>query len=199
LDNLIEAGYSDLFLIVGYHAELMADFLKKYNYKAKVINQFEILGKDKYGTACPIKCVKNIIGNENFLVVYGDNLYSINDLKDFNIDDNYTYIGGYFVFNPQKYGVLTSEDGFLKEIIEKPKTFMGNLINAGLYKFTPEIFKKVEQISISLRGEYELTDAISLLAKERKVKIKEIKDYWLDFGNPADIMKLSKFLKNNQK
>jgi len=28
------------------------------------------------------------------------------------------------------------------------------------------------------------------------VKVKEIKDYWLDFGNPADIMKLSRFLKS---
>jgi len=43
-----------------------------------------------------------------------------------------------------------------------------------------------------------LTDAITLLAREHKVKIRKIGDYWFDFGNPADIMRLSQFLKENE-
>jgi len=39
------------------------------------------------------------------------------------------------------------------------------------------------------------TNSTNLLAKEKKVKVKEIQDYWFDFGNPADIIKLSRFLK----
>ena len=56
LDNLLKAGYKELILVVGYEEQKMRDFLKKYNYKATVINQFEILGgKEKiYGTACPL-------------------------------------------------------------------------------------------------------------------------------------------------
>ncbi|KKQ68789.1 MAG: Dual sugar-1-phosphate nucleotidylyltransferase, partial [Parcubacteria group bacterium GW2011_GWA2_38_27] len=42
--------------------------------------------------------------------------------------------------------------------------------------------------------EYEITDAINLLAKDKKMKIKIIKDYWMDFGNPSDVIKLSKFI-----
>jgi bifunctional UDP-N-acetylglucosamine pyrophosphorylase/glucosamine-1-phosphate N-acetyltransferase len=72
---------------------------------------------------------------------------------------------------------------------------VGNLINTGLYKFTPEIFNKVSKIKKSPRGEYEITDAITLLAEEKKVKVKKIDDHWLDFGNPGDIVKLFRFLK----
>jgi dTDP-glucose pyrophosphorylase len=197
LHNLEKAGYKDFILVVGYRADLMEEFLKRYNYKAKVVNQFDILGpKEKeYGTLCPIKCVKDIIGDENFLAVYGDNLYSVEDLRDFNIDDEFNYVSGFEHPHPQKYGVLISDNGFLKEIIEKPKEFVGNLINTGLYKFTPEVFEKIPEIKKSPRGEYELTDAITLLAQEKKVKIKRVEDYWLDFGNPADVMRFSKFLK----
>jgi dTDP-glucose pyrophosphorylase len=184
--------------------------LKKYHYKATIVNQFKILGgKEKiYGTACPLMCVKEIIGRENFLAVYGDNLYSVKDLKAMRIKDNYNYVAGLIHPHPEKYGILISDDGFLKKIIEKPSPSqiyeinlggqVGNLINTGLYKFTPEVFKKISLIKKSPRGEYELTDVITLLAKERKVKVKKIQDYWIDFGNPADIMRLSKFIKSSK-
>jgi len=198
LDNILKAGYDDLILVIGYKKEKWEEFLKKYKYNLKVVNQFEILGgKEKeYGTACPLKCVKDVVGKENFLMVCGDNLYSPEDLENFNIDDDYDYIAGFPHQNPEKYGVLYLENDFLKEIVEKPKEPLGNLINTGLYKFTPEIFEKISEIKLSPRGEYELTDAINLLAKKKKVKVKEIEDYWLDFGNPADIIKLSRFFKN---
>lgn len=204
LDNLIVAGYDDIILVVGFKKELMEEFKKEFlHYKEKIkiqiIDQHEILGpKEKeYGTACPIKCVKDIIKNEGFIYVYGDNLFSVKDLKSMNIDDEFCYIAGLKQEHPEKYGVLI-EDGedFLEKIIEKPKEFVGDLINAGLYKFTSEVFNKISKIKKSPRGEYEITDVISLLAKEKRVKIKKIKDYWHDFGNPEDIKKLSNFIKN---
>ena len=198
LDNILEAGYKEIILVVGYGDELMRRFLKEYGYKSphlsagslrpnsgagagysgrcgdkvELINQFEILGpKEKiYGTACPLMCVKDIIKNSQFVYLCGDNLYSARDLRIMNIDNDYSYIAGL----EHKY--------------------FGNIINAGLYKFTPEIFEKVSLIKKSSRGEYEITDAINLLAKDKKMKIKIIKDYWMDFGNPSDVIKLSKFI-----
>jgi len=208
IDSLLLAGYKEIILVVGFKVELMIDFVKTYNpptgiekndYKIIIVNQCEILGpKEKeYGTACPIKCVKDIVKNENFIYVYGDNLFSPSDLKSMNIDDEYCYIAGLKQDHPEKYGVLIENgEGFLEKIIEKPKEFVGDLINAGLYKFSPEIFEKLSQIKKSPRGEYEITDAISLLAKDRRVKIKKIKDYWQDFGNPEDVKKMSEFIKN---
>jgi len=199
LNNLLKAGYEDLILVVGYKNEKIKEFLETFKDKDKVtlINQFDVLGKEEYGTACVLKCLKGVISNESFLTVYGDNLYSIEDLKSFsNINHDYSYVAGFYHDHPEKYGVLKEENSFLEKIIEKPKQNVGNLINVGLYSFTPEIFRKVEEIQKSERGEYELTDAINLLAKDKKVKIKKLQDNWLDFGNPSDIVSVSNFLKS---
>src|SRR3989344_4584008 len=126
--------------------------------------------------------------------------YKVEDLKLMNIDDNYNYVAGIFNERPEKFGVLIEEgDDFLEGIIEKPKEFVGNLINTSLYKFTPEIFEKVFQIDKSQRGEYEITDAVSLLAKEKKVRVKKVNDFWMDFGKPEDIIKISRFLNSKYK
>lgn len=207
LDNILKAGYREIILVVGYREDMIREFLKNYKFDkvdldTKIINQFDVLGpKEKeYGTACPIKCVKDLIKNENFISLCGDNFYTVEDLKLMNIDDNYNYVAGVSNEHPEKFGVLIEDgDDFLDEIVEKPKKFVGNLINTSLYKFTPEIFEKVFRIEKSERGEYEITDAISLLAKEKKVKVKKMNDFWMDFGRPEDIEKLSKFLDGSNK
>lgn len=207
LDNLFLAGFRDLILVTGYKEELIEEFLKKYNppikcqYNISTVSQYEKLGSKSiiYGTACPLMCVEDIIGRNNFVYLCGDNLYSVSDLKEMEDNGKFNYVAGIYKKDPQKYGVLIQEGEFLKEIIEKPKEFVGNLVNAGLYKFTPEIFDKIKKIKKSQRGEYEITDAISLLAKENNAKIKIIKDFWFDFGNPADIITLSYFLTSIKK
>ena len=203
-DNILRAGYTELILVVGYKAEQFEEFLKNYKppkgkqYKIQVINQFKALGKEKCGTACPLMCVKDAVGKDNFVMIAGGDFYLEKDLKAFNIDDNYNYIAGFYHERPEKFGVLVLDNkSFLKKIIEKPKQHVGNLVNISLYKFTPEIFDKVSRIKKSPRGEYEITDAISLLAKNKKVKVKMIRGFWLDFGNPADIIQISKFLKKH--
>jgi NDP-sugar pyrophosphorylase family protein len=203
LDNLFFAGYRDVILVGGYMQELMEEFEQKYvppedeEFKIKFVNQFEHFDpKEKYGTACPLMFLGSEI-KDQFLYICGDNLFSVNDLKAMNIDDEYCYVAGLLNDHPEKYGVLIPDgDDFLDKIIEKPKEFVGNLINAGMYKFTLDVFEKVPQITKSPRGEYEVTDVVSLLAKDKKVKIKKIKDFWKDFGNPDDLEKMSKFLNN---
>ncbi|MFA6304599.1 MAG: sugar phosphate nucleotidyltransferase [Patescibacteria group bacterium] len=201
LNNLKAAGFTEIIMVIGYKKEIMEKFLNTYagEFKITIVNQFDMLG-DKYGTLCPIECVKDLIKtDESFITVYGDNLYSINDLKKFFIDDEFNYISGLKHPEPQKYGVLIRDgEDYLDRIIEKPTTFVGDLINTGLYKFTPSIFKKLPLIQKSPRGEFELTDAINLLAKEKRVKIKEIEDYWLDFGKPEDVQTISEFLNHAQ-
>ena len=199
LENLLKAGYKNLVIVAGYRIDLFRKFLEEYHFQARLLNQYEILGdkQKEYGTLCPLKCVKGI-AQKNFLVVYGDNLYSVRDLKAFNIADDYDYVAGFESNHPERYGVLHLEDGFLKEIIEKPKKFVGRLINTGLYKFTQDIFRVIPEVKPSPRGEYELTDAVNILAKTKRVKVKKLKDYWIDFGRPGDILKFSRFLRANK-
>ena len=63
-----------------------------------------------------------------------------------------------------------------------------------MYKFTPEIFWAIEKIKLSPRGEYELTDAVSLLAQEKKVKTVPVTGKWKSFTNPDDVQKMEEYL-----
>jgi len=197
LQNLKEAGFEEFIMVVGYKKEFMEEFLKEYknDFNVTLVNQFNILGEDRYGTACPLECVRDLLQGESFLAVYGDNLYAVEDLKRFNIDDNYSYVAGLPHEHPEHYGVLSvNENGFLKEIVEKPKEPVGNLINTGLYKFTPEVFDYLDKITISPRGEYELTDVINILADQGKVKALDLKGVWIDFGKSEDIKRVEDYL-----
>jgi len=64
-----------------------------------------------------------------------------------------------------------------------------------VYKFTPEIFDELEKIEKSERGEYELTDAISSLAKQGKVKIIHAKGFFASLSRPEDIPHIESILK----
>lgn len=202
LSNLKKAGFTDIVMVVGYKKEFMEKFFSQHQeeFNIKLVNQFEILGDQRYGTACPLECVRDIIGQNNFLSVYGDNLYSVEDLINFNIDDDLSYIAGLPHLEPQNYGVLqVGENDYLKKIIEKPKEYFGNLINTGLYKFSPAVFNYLDKVTLSPRGEYELTDIINLMANDNKMKVKDLRGIWLDFGKPTDIPKVEEYLKNHDK
>lgn len=190
IKSLQKAGYNDFCLITGYKKEKIEEFLKQYKIKATTVEQ-----KEQKGTGDAVMHASNFTGKENFIALGGDNLWSVEDLKQINKEDNYNYISGIEVKNPEKYGVLIEENGFLKEIKEKPKQHYGNLINTGLYKFTPEIFEALKKIKPSPRRELELTDAITLLAREKKVKLIKIRHFWKDLGSIQDIEQMSKFLK----
>jgi UDP-N-acetylglucosamine diphosphorylase / glucose-1-phosphate thymidylyltransferase / UDP-N-acetylgalactosamine diphosphorylase / glucosamine-1-phosphate N-acetyltransferase / galactosamine-1-phosphate N-acetyltransferase len=183
INNLKGAGFSEFGIIAGYKKEQIEKFIKENKINGVIIEQ-----KEQLGTGHALMQAENFSVNEYFVVVNGDNLYSQNDLKKIAIDKNISHIASFHSETPEKYGVLISdEENNLLEIKEKPKEFHGNSVNIGLYKFTPEIFDELKKIKKSARGEYELTDAITLLAKQKKVKVQKIDDYWLDLGSIEDI------------
>ena len=89
------------------------------------------------------------------------------------------------VEEPWKYGVLQLENGFLRGIVEKPRRGQepSNLINAGIYFFRENIFHYIKQVKPSPRGERELTDALTMMARRCKVKVVEgDPKWWFDVG-----------------
>lgn len=192
LERLHEAGFEDkdIAIIVGYKGEKIEEFLAEQNMDITVIQQPALIG-----TGDAVYHAREFVDEEDFMVIGGDNLFSANDLLRIQKEDEFCYVSGWEVEDPSRYGVLECKGERLIQIVEKPKEFVGNLINAGLYKFTPDIFEALEQIEISERGELELTDAISLLAEGGKVKVMMLQDYWLDLGKKDDIGKIEEFLK----
>jgi NDP-sugar pyrophosphorylase family protein len=193
LDHIKEAGFEEIFVVTGFYSEKIEPIIKKYDPEIKIVNQFKKLGRDVYGTACPIKAVEEKLADDQFVQINGDSLFSAQDLKKLAIQDRYCYVGAIESDCPEKYGIVIEENGILKEIIEKPKNPPTNLVNCGCYKFTPKIFELIKKVDLSKRGEYELTDAINLAIKEKEVKVAKLADYWFDFGCPEDIKKIEKF------
>ena len=193
LDRLYQAGFcdNDIAIVAGYKKEKIEEYLEEHNLAVTVIEQPALLG-----TGDALYQARSFVDEEDFIALYGDNLFSVDDFVNVQREDEYCYVTGWEVDKPEKYGVLVCKGDMLVEIVEKPKEFVGNLINAGLFKFTPDIFEALGQIELSERGELELTDAISLLAGGRKVKVVMLKDYWLELGKKDDILKVEEFLKN---
>ena len=192
IQNLFNAGLRELCIVVHYKKEHIEKFVKDHNIHATLVDQGEPLG-----TAHAILAAREFVKNDNFIVVMGDNYYSKDDIKKILIDDDYCYVAGMKHSHPEKYGVIIKKDNFLIKMPEKPKEFVSDLINIALYKFTPEIFGAISNIKKSVRGEYEINDAIMILAKQKKVKVIEITNDWIDLGCPEDIPKAEQFFKTH--
>lgn len=193
LENLKEAGYERFGIVAGYMKDQIECFLKKSPYNAEIIEQPRALG-----TADAVAKAKDFVGEDNFTVLNADNFISPLDYAKMIINDGLMHIGGLKVINPEKYGVLVQERGKLIEIREKPQEFVGDLINTGLYRFTPEIFSFIEKVEKSPRGEFEIVDAISMAAARNLVRVQMIEGYWKDFGCKEDIPKMEEFIRENQ-
>ncbi|PIP67310.1 MAG: hypothetical protein COV79_03500 [Parcubacteria group bacterium CG11_big_fil_rev_8_21_14_0_20_41_14] len=197
LKNLQMSGFEEMILVIGHYAEKMEEFARQYTreFNITLVDQFKTMGTEKYGTAIPVLAAQKAVGDDDFVCIYGDNLYSTRDLSAMReLEDAFHYVSLLYVDNPEKYGVPILDGDMITDFVEKPKTFISNWVSIGCYKFTPEIFAECEKVGISERGEYELTDAIKSLASQGKVKARKMLDYWMDFGNPDDIEKVAKFL-----
>jgi dTDP-glucose pyrophosphorylase len=192
IENLKKAGFTEFGIVVGYMKENVADFLKENGIEATLIEQ-----EQQLGTGDAVKQAKEFCGDENFIVLGGDNLFAVQDLQSLNKSDDLCYVIGKEIEDPRKYGVLIVENDKLIKIIEKPQIFVGNMINAGLYKFTSDIWPALDQMELSERGEYELTDALTNLAEQGKVKVESMKGHWLDLGCKEDIPKIENSLNLN--
>jgi len=202
LDEMIEAGIDDFIFIAGYKADQIKRFLEQYYFKEAKVKYSLVMQEQQLGTAHAIGLSEDLIGDEPFIVAMGDNLIGSEDFRDF-VELIRKGVKDYYVKalehpEPWHYGVFVvkelNNEMLLLDIEEKPEKPKSNLINTGLYLFHPDIFKIIKELKPSKRGEYEITDAIKILAKQGKVKVLRIKSYWHDFGRIEDIAKLEGFL-----
>lgn len=190
LDNLYAAGFEQLYLVVGHQAQAAYQFVALYQhrYPVQVVNQFERLGEERYGTLMPLLAVQPELAGQPLVAVNGDNLYSKGDLQRFLTSFQTSAVAGLEHESPEHYGVLVRKvDGSLERIVEKPAAPPSRLVNTGLYSFSSTLWNVLPEVGLSPRGEYELTDAVNLLAARERVEIFQIGDYWLDFGRPEDV------------
>jgi len=133
----------------------------------------------------------------DFVLVYGDLLFAPDGIKNlihlYETEKPIAAMAVVPVEKPKSYGIVELEnEKEVKRIIEKPapNEAPSNLANAGLYVFSKEIFNKIRQTKASIRSEWELTDALSLLIadKKRVLASQFSKDNWFDIGRPWDLL-----------
>ena len=191
LDIVKNAGYEKIIVIGNYKIEQLKDFLDENEPKAILVNQ----GEPK-GSGHAVLQAKEYV-DEDFVVINGDSLFSVKDLRKIREKESGNYIMGMKSDTPEKYGVLVINGDKLVKIFEKPREFVGDLVSVGIYRFTKDIFSVLEILKPSRRGEYEIVDAISILTKKTFFKVLPLEGYWIDFGCLEHIPIAEAFIKEN--
>lgn len=149
--------------------------------------------QEPLGLAHAVKTAKTFIGQENFIMCLGDNLQGrglttyVQKFENEKID---ALIFLKAVDDPTKFGIATlDENANIIELVEKPKEPSSNLAIVGTYMFSNKVFKAIDQIKPSWRGELEITDAIQeMINMGFKVKAETLNTWWLDTGKKDDIL-----------
>lgn len=198
LDFAQESGFEHIVIVVGHMKEQMIEFLEKQPQNITIVDQNEQVG-DKYGSAAVIEAVEEAVGNNPFVFINGDNLYTEDVFKVVKKDDGKSRVVGMHHPNPSQYGVIdANSDMSLKEIAEKPDEPKCDVINLGVYSFQPEVFEVVKLVQPSARNEYEITDAVNILATRATVQVERVSaGDWLDFGKPEDLVAVEKYLQEH--
>ncbi|MFW9786844.1 MAG: bifunctional sugar-1-phosphate nucleotidylyltransferase/acetyltransferase, partial [Candidatus Thorarchaeota archaeon] len=98
--------------------------------------------------------------------------------------------------DPSAYGVVEVKRGKAKALIEKPEPeqMVSKLVNAGVYAISSPLWEAIERTELSPRGEYEITDSISMLIEKGNVGAYSLPSWWLDVGKPWDLLEANKLL-----
>ena len=146
----LKVGVSEIVLAINYKPESMRAFMdkcvKKYNVKMSIsLEEFPL------GTAGPIRLAKKYLTSDNpdglFFVFNGDIIckFPLEKLIEFHC--NHGGEGTICVTkveDPSRYGVILSDEkGMIKSFVEKPKVFISDKINAGIYLFNTKIIDRI--------------------------------------------------------
>jgi len=178
-----DAGISEFIFVVGYgEREIRGHFGDGTNFNIRVTYAPQ---RHQNGTADAVRSVREFVSRP-FLLLNGDMILKKTDIADF-CKSRSPCMGISATDHPGDYGVVLVEGDKVTSLEEKSRHPKSNLINAGAYLFSPDIFDMVDKVSPSARGELELTDALSELIAERKLGAFQL-SYWMDVGYPWDML-----------
>ncbi|HCT94601.1 MAG: glucose-1-phosphate thymidylyltransferase [Bacteroidetes bacterium GWE2_39_28] len=146
---------------------------------------------------------KEFIGNQTTCLVLGDNIFYGQNftgmLKEAvrDADEGTATVFGYYVNDPQRYGVAEfDKDGKVLSIEEKPQKPKSNYAVVGLYFYPNKVVDVAHSIKPSARGELEITTVNQEFLKEGKLKVQTLGRgfAWLDTGTHDSLSEASGFV-----
>lgn len=184
--NALPKKIKEIIFIVGYRSEDIISHFKRYYNGRRIIYVFQT---NLNGTGGAVHLAKSVL-KDKFLVMMGDDLYTKKDLN--NLLKHDLAILGFEVDDVTKFGIIkTNKKGELVSIVEKPKKSKDKLANTGVYVLNKKVFDY--EMPVSDSGEFYLTDIVTSLAKNHKVKVEKA-THWHAIGNPDDLKKAEEVL-----
>jgi len=190
IEALVKVGVTEIVLAISYKPDAMLEYIKKVEeqFKIKVTCSQEI---EPMGTAGPLKLAEQHLTKDNdsgmFFVFNSDVICEFPLTKMIEFHKNHKKEGTILltqVEDPSKYGVVVYEDdGKIKRFVEKPKEFISNKINAGLYLFNTDIIKRIEPRPTSIEREI-----FPKMAEDQNLYSMVMDGFWMDIGQPKDFL-----------
>ncbi|KAJ3703922.1 hypothetical protein LUZ61_007627 [Rhynchospora tenuis] len=188
IEALKNVGVTEVILAINYRPEVMLNFLKEFEDKlsVKITCSQET---EPMGTAGPLALARDKLvdgSDEPFFVLNSDVVseYPFSELITFHKSHGgEATIMVTKVDEPSKYGVvvLEEETGRVERFVEKPKIFVGNKINAGIYLLNPSVLDRIELKPTSIEKEI-----FPKIASDQKLYAMVLPGFWMDIGQPRD-------------
>lgn len=152
---------------------------------------------------------EDFIGSDSVCLVLGDNIFyghGFTKLLKKSVDsvelEGKASVFGYYVQDPQRYGVVEFDgSGIVKSIEEKPIEPKSNYAVVGLYFYPNSVIEIAKKIKPSNRGELEITTVNQEYLKLEKLKVELMgRGYaWLDTGTHESMLEASNFIQTIEK
>lgn len=148
---------------------------------------------------------KDFIGKDSVCLILGDNFFYGHGFSDFlqkgkSLKDG-ALVFAYQVKNPSSFGVVEfDKDRQVISIEEKPAKPKSNYAIPGIYFFDNSVIEKTKNVSMSNRGEYEITSVLNLYVDEKKLRCEQLGRglAWLDTGEPSGLNDACNFVRTIQ-
>ena len=185
-----KSGYKNFIIATGYKSKIIENFFRKkiFNWKVKIVNT----GK-KTMTGGRLKRLRKIIGNETFMMTYGDGISNIDLKKLIKFHkQNKKLITLTAVRPPARFGALTINGKLVKFFKEKSKLDEG-WINGGYFVMEPEFLKYIKNDSTYLERE-----PLEKVSKKKQLVAFKHEGFWQCMDTKRDKDYLEKILKNKK-
>ncbi len=172
LDGLVD----EVIIVVGFRKEMI---IERFGQAYKDMKLLYVEQRQQLGTGHALQEAQHFL-KDKFIVINGDDLYSKRDLAAL-IESDYALLVRE-VEDVTRFGAVVVEDNKVKRLVEKPDTNISKYANAGAYVFDTDIFRI--ELKKTERGEFEITDYVSELARMGKMDFEVVKGRWLSVGYP---------------
>ena len=151
---------------------------------------------------------ESFIGADSCVMILGDNIFYGNRFTEMlknaarKADEGYATIFGYYVDNPEGFGIVEfDQDGSVLSIEEKPKQPKSKYAVTGLYFYPEGVSEKAKTVRPSERGELEITELNNIYLREGSLQTQIMGRgfTWLDTGTMENLLEAGEFVHMIQK